>query len=446
MGIKAQFWSLTQTINHVFDRKSVRKTAMETGFSQRLSKLTPEIFLSLCTFLKDSVGNESLQHLCSAISYPYQTSISKQALHERFNKQAVSFLKEIYQQLVSNRVKIPLHVDVNRLFSRIRIMDSTSFNLEGDYPDYPGFRNSGVKIQFDYDWLHGDFLYQSVDPQTKNDKSAAREMMNSLLPGDLVLRDLGFYAATIMKEINKRGAYFITRAPSKTKFWVGSSKEGWTQIVPEEDLKDKDSGEVIDYGFVKVGGDARNSFIGRVVAQKLTPEQRKRRKQALKEKGQNGRHVQSALKRNDIQVLVTNITQEKLGPQDLYPLYTLRWQVEIIFKTWKSLYQINNVRKMKQERMECHLYGTLIKIILSSMAMFQCRYYLYQNHQKEISEYKAMDLIQGVLPYLGPALESGIKAIYELLLTVYENTTRHGIKDHRKGHQSPFDVLGLPYK
>lgn len=446
MSVKTQFWSLTQTIRDVFDTNAVRKTAMETGFSQRLSKLSPEVFLSLCTFLQDSVGNQSLQHLCSAISYPYQTSISKQALHERFNNQAVSFLKEIYQRLVSNQVKLPRQVDMNQLFSRIRIMDSTSFNLEGNYPDYPGYRSSGVSIQFDYDWLHGEFLYQSVEPQTKNDRSAAREIMDSIQPDDLVLRDLGFYAATIMKEINERGAYFITRAPTNTKFWMGSSKEGWTQIVPEEDMKDKASGEVMDYGFVKVGGDPRHSFIGRVVAQKLTPEQRKRRKKALKEKGQNGRHVQSALKRNDIQILVTNITQEKVGPQDLYPLYTLRWQVEIIFKTWKSLHQINNVKKIKQERLECHLYGTLIRIILSSMAMFQCRYYLYQNHRKELSEYKAMDLIKEALPYLEAALNSGIEAIYELLITVYENTKRHGIKDHRKGHQSPFDVLGVPYK
>jgi len=402
--------------------------------------------LSLCTFLKDSVGKESLQHLCSAISYPFQTSVSKQALHDRFNVQAVAFLKEIYQQLVASQVGISSHLDLNQLFSRIRIMDSTSFRLPEEYSDYPGAQESGVSLQLDYDWLQGAFLHQTVHPETKNDKAAARDIMDSLLPGDLILRDLGYYAASIMKEIDKRGASFITRAPTKTKFWLGNKKEGWTQIKPEEDLKEKASGETIDYGFVKVGGDARNSFIGRVVAQKLTPEQRKRREESLQRKGQRGIRIQSALQRNDIQILVTNLTQGKLGSQELYPLYSLRWQIEILFKTWKSLYKIDEVRKMKQERFECHLYGTLIRILLSSITMFQCRHYLYQKHQKEISEYKGMDIVKESLSYFIYVLESGSQAVFNLILTIYENVRRHGQKDHRNNHDSPFDILGLSYE
>lgn len=249
-----------------------------------------------------------------------------------------------------------------------------------------------------------------------------------------------------MEEIDKRGASFITRAPSRTTFWAGNAIEGWTQIKPEEDLKEKASGEAIDYGFVQVGGDTRHSFIGRVVAQKLTPEQQKKRKRALHIKGQKGKHVQSAQQRKDIQVLVTNITHEQLAPQDLYPLYTLRWQIEILFKVWKSLFGINKVRKMKQERLECHLYGTLISILLSSMTMFLCRHYLYHKHQKEISEYKAMNQIKEALPSLNACLEAGVRKVYKLFLTVYENVSRHGVKEHRKGHQSPFDVLDLVYK
>ncbi|MCP3033622.1 IS4 family transposase, partial [Halobacillus sp. A1] len=84
--------------------------------------------------------------------------------------------------------------------------------------------------------------------------------------------------------------------------------EGWTQVKPEEDLKDCRGGETIDYGFIKVGGDSRNSFVARVVAQKLTTEQRKRRDRALQLKRQKGHQTLSAQERNSIQILVTNIT------------------------------------------------------------------------------------------------------------------------------------------
>ncbi|API93403.1 hypothetical protein BKP57_17245 [Virgibacillus sp. 6R] len=46
---------------------------------------------------------------------------------------------------------------------------------------------------------------------------------------------------------------------------------------------------------------------------------------------------------------------------------------------------------MNTERFYCHLYGTLIHILLSTMIAFQCRYYLYQKHRLEGSEYKCID-------------------------------------------------------
>lgn len=446
MNVEKQIWSMAQAIQKIFCRDFVRKTAKDVGFLKRFSKLKPEVFLSLCTLLKDSVGNESLEHLCSAISYQFKTSISKQALHDRFNDKAVSFLKQIYQDLTAIQEEISSPLYLNQLFSRIRIMDSTSFRLPSDYPDYPGSQGSGVNIQLEYDWIQGEFLNNSVHPETKSDREAAHDMIDSLVPGDLLLRDLGYYAASIMRQIDKKGAFFISRAPANTKFWSGSSKKGWIQIKPEEDLEEKDPGETIDYGFVRVGGDKRHSFEARLVGQKLTPEQRKKREQSLQTKRQKGRHTQSAEQRNDIQILVTNITQETLDPQDLYPIYSIRWQVEILFKTWKSLFEINEIRSMKQERFECHLYGTLISILLSSMMMFQCRYYLYQQYQTEASEYKCMDLVKEALPHLASSVQSNIKAVFEVIERIYENARRHGRKDHRKSHDSPFDVLDLPYK
>jgi len=446
MNIKNQIWSVAEAIQKTFGQNSVRKIAKDAGFMKRSSKLKPEIFLSTCTLLKDSIGKDSLQHLCSAISYQFGISISKQALHDRFNDGAVSFLKQVYQQLAASQEGISSSLYLNQHFSRIRIMDSTSFRLPNDYPDYPGAQGSGVKIQLEYDWIQGVFLNNSVHPEIKSDREAARDIMDSVATGDLLLRDLGYYGARLMKNIDKRGAFFISRAPTNTKFWSGDSRKGWVQIKPEEDIKEKDSGQTIDYGFVKVGGDPRNSFIARVVAQKLTPEQRKKRDRALQIKRQKGHHTKSAQQRNDIQILVTNVTQESLDPQDLYPIYSIRWQVEILFKTWKSLFEIHELQTMKQERFECHLYGTLIRILLSSIMMFQCRYYLYQNYQAEASEYKCMDLVKEALPHLASSVQSDINSVFVLIKRIYENARRHGRKDHRKNHNSPFDVLGLSYK
>ncbi|MGP4078259.1 IS4 family transposase [Halobacillus sp. K22] len=445
MGIKKHLRSMAQAITETFGRDAVSQTAKKTGFSKRSSKCKPEAFLSLCTLLKDSVGKNSLQHLCSAISYQFQISISKQALHERFNGKAVSFLKQIYGQLAARQEGMASVLERHPLFSRIRIMDATSFRLPSPHADYPGVQGYGVKVQLEYEWLRGEVLYHKVQAEAKSDKDAAREQLDSLEPGDLLLRDLGYYSARLIKEMNKKEAYFISRVPSQTKFWTWSGEKGWIQIKPEEDLKNKVSGETIDYGFIKVGGDSRSSFVARIVAQKLTLQQRQRRERALHLKRQKGHQTLSANQRNQIQILVTNVTQEELGAQDLYPLYSIRWQVEILFKTWKSLFKVDDIRKMNQERVECHLYGTLIEILLSSMMTFQCRYYLYWKHQIEASEYKCMDLVKRALPHLASSIQSGPKSVLIILEMIFENTRRHGRKEHRKKHESPFDILGLAY-
>nr|AAD31481.1 unknown [Bacillus thuringiensis] len=75
--------------------------------------------------------------------------------------------------------------------------------------------------------------------------------------------------------------------------------------------------------------------------------------------------------------------------KQVHELYSLRWQIEIVFKTWKSLFDIDHCRTVKQERIECHLYGKLIAIFLCSSTMFKMRQLLLQKKQKELSEYKS---------------------------------------------------------
>nr|WP_232296686.1 transposase [Bacillus thuringiensis] len=41
--------------------------------------------------------------------------------------------------------------------------------------------------------------------------------------------------------------------------------------------------------------------------------------------------------------------------QNLYDFYSLRWQVELIFKIWKSFFRIHHCNSVKFERLECQL-------------------------------------------------------------------------------------------
>ncbi|QQS49998.1 MAG: transposase [Bacteroidota bacterium] len=65
-------------------------------------------------------------------------------------------------------------------------------------------------------------------------------------------------------------------------------------------------------------------------------------------------------------IFITNVPKEVLTAKEIFEAYTLRWQIELVFKTWKSNLNIHKIKSMKRERMECQLFSKLIWILLNS--------------------------------------------------------------------------------
>jgi IS4 transposase len=76
-------------------------------------------------------------------------------------------------------------------------------------------------------------------------------------------------------------------------------------------------------------------------------------------------------------------------------IYSLRWQIELLFKIWKSLLFIDQTKGMNIFRFECFLYGRLIFILLSTELLSFIRSTLQDAAiEVEISEWKTMKLIK----------------------------------------------------
>ncbi|WP_182201811.1 IS4 family transposase [Paraliobacillus salinarum] len=435
------FHLFAKSLMDVLSVSEIRKTARKTAFVQRLKKVMPEHFLSISAFLHKKVGSEGLEQLCASLSRESETSISKQALHQRLNKKGSTFLKEIFQQLAKKQQMLSLPTSSIYPFSRIRILDSTSFQMKKPNASYW----DGVKIQLEYELYQGRFMHTLCYGPRESDHEAAYDLENTIEVDDLILRDLGYFSSDHFKKIDQAGAYYITRTPANMTYWTWNDRKQKVQIKPEEDGMLLHPGEAKDYGFIQLGAKGKNTFQARVVVQRLTREQQKQRDAQLKERRRKGGHTQSASKKNHIQILATNITQEKMDMQTLYPIYSLRWQVEILFKTWKSLFEMENAQTMNTDRFYCHLYGTLIHILLSTMIAFQCRYYLYEKHRIEGSEYKCIHHAKNaIVENKGYSLYWSL-SLKTLIENIYQNIYRYGHKEHRWKHQSPFDILKIAY-
>ncbi|WP_026689014.1 transposase [Alteribacter aurantiacus] len=118
----------------------------------------------------------------------------------------------------------------------------------------------------------------------------------------------------------------------------------------------------------------------------------------------------------------------------------LRWQVEQLFKSWKSYYGIHKIRNIKQERFECHLYGQLIALLISSMITFEARSALYENEEIEVSEMKCTKELRESAEEFFRASGSPIK-INNLFHQYTEVIRRRCRKCKKKNCETPFLVL-----
>ncbi len=146
-----------------------------------------------------------------------------------------------------------------------------------------------------------------------------------------------------------------------------------------------------------------------------------------------------------INFYITNIPLEYLPKEQVYDFYSLRWQIELIFKTWKSFFRIHHCNSVKLERLECHLYGQLISILLCSSAMFQMRQLLLIKKKRELSEYKAIYIIKDYFSLIYQSLQKDTQELTKILFRLFNLLQKNGRKAHRYEKKTVFDILGVVY-
>jgi len=443
LNLDKEFQVLFQEIQLSITNDQINQTAKETGFVKRNTKLKPEYFLLLSSFLGESFGKKSLVQLCAQLCAIFNVELTAEGLNQRFNPRAVKFLRKIFQSMFMSQLSDP--IIENRLFNRIRILDSSSFDLPSEYTNYEGPNGSGVKIQLEYELYQGSFLNLLVQGGKESDSKYSKVIRDDIEPGDLCLRDLGYFSIDNLLDIHKRGGYFLSRLKNDMNLYQKNQDGEWEKIVLEKEAKKLVRGEVIELDGIRVGYRKKDPLITRVVIAKLTEEQEANRQAHLNKKKRKGKSTLSAQKNISVNIYVTNIPQNMIQMEEIHLFYSLRWQIEILFKTWKSLFEIHRVKKMKQERFECHLYGTLIRLLLCSTLAFQCRRMLYMKHQVETSEYKSISIAKECLSiFKADVLKQN--SLVELCKKIYTSIKLNGRKCRKKKKQTVFDILNIAYK
>ncbi|QWH10816.1 IS4 family transposase [Bacillus mycoides] len=461
--IQDGFHLFAEELQRYLSPSILQQLAQEKGFVKRKSKYGARDLAALCIWISQHVASDSLTRLCSQLYANTATLMSPEGLNQRFNPAAVAFLRGVSlltQKLCSNH---SLSAHIISTFNRIRILDATVFQLPDHFAtDYQGSGGSsntaGVKIQLEYDLLSGQFLNVQLGPGKNNDKTYGTICLETVEAGDLCLRDLGYFDLGDLQTIHDKKAYYISRLKLNTRIYIknpepeyfnnGTLKKQteYIQLDMTQMMSGLIPGETIEIPEAYIGQNQK--LPARVIIHRLTDDQTQTRlkNQAIREKKKGIVMKDKSKRLMGMNVYITNTSLEEVPTNYVHSLYSLRWQIEILFKTWKSFFEIDECKNIKRERLECHLYGQLIGILLCSSTMFQMRQFLLEKKKQELSEYKAIYMIKDYFPLLFQAIAVGTEELLKILHRLYQLLKKNGRKCHRYKKMTVFDILGIVYK
>lgn len=293
--------------------------------------------------------------------------VTEEAIAKRFTGNLVRFLEETLKQVVAQTLAAKrVSALLLRKFTDVRIGDSTTLMLPDELAEqFPGCGGTGkackaaLKIQVLWSLTTGQLLRWLLEPGRASD--ALSEIATATPPaGSLSIFDLGYFSLERFRRIGEAAASWISRLQHHTKVFDAAGK----CLDLLRFLREHGQNGLVD---VPVVLGEKERLAGRLIAVRVPAEVAARRRQQIREKARDhGREAsQEYLDLQEWTLFVSNCPPELLTWKEVVVLYRARWQIELLFKLWKSHNRLAQ-REMtaSPERQMAVLYAKLIGVIV----------------------------------------------------------------------------------
>jgi hypothetical protein len=411
------------------------KAAQLSKVILRRRKLTPQGLAS--TFVlgfmhKPNASDEDLTQMAAANGEP----VTRQAIMQRYHPRMVEFLRTLFELAVKERVSSDsVFGPLLERFTDVQILDSTTIALPEEMAaEFPGCGGShggtaAMKLQVRMSLKTG--CIDTVRIEAGRDCDGKTPLQKDVpIAGSLRLADLGYFDSKTFEIIEEAGAYWISPWMTGVTF---HDVEG-----NREDLLDwlDKKGPVFD-GPIRYGAEKRQC---RMIAWRLPPEVAARRREKLiKQARKKDKKVsRQRLKRCDWAILITNLPLEKLSIDEARVLYRSRWQIELLFKRWKSQGRICELTGSTHVRCMIQLWSRLLGAIMHQW--LQCGVW----GRAEISLKKFWDTVSSWAIALAGIWRSEVmlKEVVERILATAECASRQ----NKRKSRSTFEMIADPSK
>lgn len=385
----------------------------ETGFIQRQRKLSGSSFVQTLVFGWLSNPEATLEELCQTAA-TLSIQISPPGLSKRFTPQASDCLQKVLETAVSTVIAADaVAIPILERFNGVHIQDSSIVTLPDELAviwagcggSSSKSSNSSVKMQLRLNLNTGKLAGPYLRPGREHDQSYH---LANLPKGALLIRDLGYFALKKFKELNEQGVYWLSRVKSNCDV-IDENGKRWGLL----ELLKKHCHDELD---MQVMLGVKEKVPCRLLAVRVPDEIAKvRRCKLISEASRKGKKPsKKSLELASWTVQACNIPYEKLSLKEAFVLMRTRWQIELIFKLWKSCGFIDEWRTQNPWRILCEVYAKLIVMLIQHWILLAgC--WQYPNR----SLFKAVKTIQRHAMNLACAFASGsMKRLLEALETI----------------------------
>ncbi len=291
--------------------------------------------------------------------------VTENAISQRFTPALVKFLAAALQRVLSHVLTADAPpIELLGRFTEVVIGDSTTVTLPDELAEqFPGCGGShgggkaALKIQVLWDLRHGR-LQMLLEPGRASDaKSRITEL--PLPAGSLSILDLGYFSLERFEHVERAEGYWLSRLQHGT-----TVRDATGRPVALRNFLGKNAKRGVVDVRVQLG---EKRLPCRLLAVRVAAEIAARRRRKIREKARD--HGRAPSKEYlDLQgwtIFVTNCPPSLLRWKEVVVLYRARWQIERLFKLWKSYNRLaDRDVEATAVRQLAEVYARLIAVII----------------------------------------------------------------------------------
>lgn len=271
-----------------------------------------------------------------------QVPVSATAVEKRFTRPLVDFLREVLSVALRQLFAAePISIELLDRFTGLFVGDSSVIPLPDELRhELPGcggtdkVNRAALKIQVLWNLKTGALPLVSLEPGKASDcQSPVAQRTPSA--GSLEIFDLGYFSVERLRRVSEGKAFFISRLPPGMKLFDATGQE----FSLLKFLSTQQGQAVIDQP-IQLGIHERLGcrLIAIRAEQQIADRRRRKVRKKARRRGRKLSWEQSRL--CGWTIFVTNAAEELLSWKEVVVLYRARWQIELLFKLWKSHNQL----------------------------------------------------------------------------------------------------------